>query len=162
MRRFSFHSKRRVIVAALGAVTVLAIAAPLAAAAFIAETTSSEQVAAGTYSWSITGGGAPSSGPAALYPGLGPQVFTFSVNDTGTLRALFLDSELSATVTAHAAGCPSSDFVTSMNTNGATGTTLDPSEHASVTVSVALNTAITENACEGTTPTVTLTITGSD
>lgn len=148
--------------AAVGAAALLATGAPLAAAAFSASTTSTQQVTAGTYRWAITGGTGPSSGPASLYPGLGPQVFTFSVIDSGTLHERFVDSYLTATVTAHVTGCPASDFVTSIDTNGATGTTLSPGGHATVTVSVGLDTAITENACQGTSPTVTLTITGSD
>lgn len=49
-----------------------------------------------------------------------------------------------------------------MDTHGATGTTVAPGGHATVTVSVGLNTTVTDNACEGTSPTVILTISGRD
>ena len=160
--RVLFATKRRVVVAALGATALLALGGSGAFAAFTTQTTSTRQVTAGTYRWAITGGGSPTSGPTALYPGLGPQVFTFSVLDTGTLHELFLNTDLTASVTSHVDACPPSDFVTSINTNGHTTTTLVPGATVTVTVSVELNTALTENACEGTSPTVTLTITGSD
>ena len=161
--RFLFATKRRVVVAALGATALLALGGSGAFAAFTTQTTSTQQVTAGTYRWAITEvGSSPASGPPALYPGLGPQDFTFSVMDSGTLHERFLNADLSATVTSHVTGCPPSDFVTSFNTNGHTGTTLAPGATVTVTVSVGLNTALTENACQGTKPTVSLTIKGSD
>ena len=161
--RFLFGTKRRLLgTLTVGAVGLLAVGAPLASAAFRTQTTSTQQVATGTYRWAISGGGSPSSGPAALYPGTPPQVFDFVVTDTGTLDERFLRSDLTTAITSQVAGCSSSDFLLTTDTHGATGTTLSPGGHVTVTVSVALNTTLTDNACENTVPTVTLTISGRD
>ncbi len=161
-QRFFFGSKRRVVAVALGATTLIALGGAGAFATFITQTASTQQVTAGFYRWAITGGGSPVSGPTALYPGSGSQVFTFSVKNTGTLNELFLkNAYLSATVTSHVEGCPPSDFVTSIDTHGHTDTMLVPGATVTVTVSVGLTVAA-NNTCQGTSPTVSLTITGSD
>lgn len=141
---------------------LIAAGGGVAAAGFNAQATPSRTIAAGTYRWTISGGGTPTSGPAALLPGTPPQVFTFEVADAGTLRQEFSGDMLAATVRAHAAGCVSSDFVADINAAGASGTTLSPGGHVSVTVSVSLATTLTTDACAGSSPTVTLTIDASD
>jgi hypothetical protein len=162
VKRGVFSTKRRIVAAAIGVAALVATGSGLAAAAFSARTTSAQNVGAGTYHWAITGGGAPTSGPAALLPGTPPQVFTFHVQDTGTLHEHFVDSDLSVTVTSHVPSCPPSDFVTTLDTHGATGETLSPGGQVTVTVSAALDTTVTTDACEGSSPTVALTISAAD
>lgn len=161
-RRRLFATRRRIVAVAVGAGALAASGGGLAAAAYSARATSGQRVSAGTYRWAITGGGAPSSGPAALLPGTPPQAFTFHVEDTGSLDEYFTGADLSATVTSHVPGCPPSDFQTIVNTHGETGRTLSPGGAFLVTVSTSLNTALTTDACQGASPTVTLAIKSAD
>lgn len=161
-RRTVVATKKRIAVVAVIAGAVVAAGGGIAAAAFAAQTTSTTNISTGIYRWGVTGGGTPSSGPASLLPKSAPQVFTFTVADTGTLAEDFSSTDLTATVTSNVVGCPSSDFVTSIDTHGATGTKVAPGGHVTATVTVALNTAATTNGCQGTSPTVTLTITAKD
>lgn len=155
-------TKKRIAVVAVVAGAVVATGGGVAAAAFSAQTTTTVRITVGTYRWEITGGGSPTSGPASLLPQSAPQVFTFTVADTGTLHEYFSGASLTATVTSDVTGCPSGDFVTSINTHGANGTTVAPGTHVTVTVSVSLNTALTTDACQGASPTLKFTITAKD
>lgn len=153
---------KRVVVGAVIAGALIAAGGGVAAAGFNAHAAPARTITAGTYRWAISGGGTPTSGPVGLLPGTAPEVFTFEVADAGTLRQQLLVGTLAVTVTAHTAGCGASDFVTGITAGAASGTTLSPGGHVTVTVSVSLATTVTTDACEGSTPTVTLSIDASD
>lgn len=161
--RVLFATKRRaLVVAGMGATFVIALGGAFGFASFVTQTTTTQRISTGTYAWAIIGGGTPSSGPPALYPTLGPQVFTFFVQDSGTLHEQFLRADLSTAITSQVAACPGSDFVVTLDTHTATGSTLSPGAQVKVTVSVALDTALTTKSCQGSSPTLTLTIAGKD
>lgn len=163
MRRWAlFATRRRIVAVAVGVGAIAASGGGLAEAAYSVHTTSAQRISAGTYRWQITGGGAPTAGPRALVPGTPPQAFTFHVEDSGSLREYFTRADLSARVTSHVPGCPSSDFSATIKTHGETGKTLSPGGAFAVTVSASLNTTLTTDACQGTSPTVTLTINSAD
>ena len=161
-----FTTRRQIVIAGIAAATVLA-GGGAAFAYFGASGSGTGSATVGTTgTWQVTQAGTSGT----IYPGSGSSVITFSVKNTGTGDQQF--STATAAVNSDSggniqtggsntsvSGClaswfsPSVTSDTSINTNVAGGNTVT----VQVTVSMP-SSSVNQNACEGATPNVTLSI----
>jgi hypothetical protein len=162
-----FTTRRRIAVVSATAVAVLGVAG-VAFAYFTTTGSGTGQAAVGSAaSWSVTAG--PPSG--TLYPGLGPATINFTVKNTGsgnqavTAANATLGTDGSGNITQNngspVPGCLTTWFTVPSVTTTLPTASVAPGSTTTIAVSLQLNdAAVSQNACEGTNPDVTLHITG--
>jgi hypothetical protein len=158
-----FTTKRRIAV--VSGVTVVALAGGGVAFAYFTSTgsgTGQAQVGSAT-NWDVTAG-APSG---TMFPGQGATTIVYTVKNVGSGNQTDNTDTVSmptsgADVTSHGAdvpGCLASWFTAGITTDNAQTVDFAPGQTESVTVTVTLSDAqANQNACQGVTPDVTLTV----
>jgi hypothetical protein len=160
-----FTARRRIAIAGIAAVVVLAGGGGAAFAYFTASGSGTGSATVGsTGTWQVT----QASSTGTVYPGSGSSVITFNVTNTGTGDQQFSSAtsavnssgvDITQSGTA-LSGCLASWFTTSVtsdpdiNTDVAGGATVQ----VQVTVSMPADPTDNQNPCEGATPDVTLSV----